>query len=121
MLSKIWQKDGCLSQEAEIEEACELKDVSILTRARKGKRHGRVAIMVDSENYSIEKIENYQNATLDTLWAIIRPKSTEIGIFPIIACALYCPPQTHQNTKDNKNCTLRGIQVSEPNLVGLLT
>ena len=34
MLSKIWQKDGCFTQEAEIEEACELKDVSILTKAR---------------------------------------------------------------------------------------
>ena len=86
ILSEIWQKKGCLSQEAEIEKVCELKSVSLLTKARKGKRGGGVAVMVASEKYSIEKIDNYQNENLETLWTIIRPKSAEFGIFPIIAC-----------------------------------
>ena len=63
------------------------------------KRGGGVALVVNLERYSCEKINIFTPKGLEVVWGLLKPKSSSAQIKKIIACSFYSPPNNGKNTR----------------------
>ena len=99
ILSEIWQKSECKKQQAEIEKMLQMEGLKYISTPRMNKRGGGAAVVVNFENFSVEKIEISNPDKLEVVWGLLRPKSVDKDqkIKEIIVAAFYSPPKSTKN------------------------
>ena len=64
-----------------------------------GKRGGGAAIIVNTENFRVEKLEVHIPHHLEIVWALARPKHEDAQFKVIILCSFYSPPRSRLRSK----------------------
>ena len=60
----------------------------------KGRSYGGVALVINQEKFSCEKLNIHIPSNLEAVWGLIKPKFKKI-----IACSFYSPPNKNKNSK----------------------
>ena len=98
-LSEIWTKSEKKSHQYKLEELFELKGLKYISTPRSGtRRGGGVAILVNTEKFSISKLNVEKPICLEVVWGLLRPLETSGNITKIIVCCFYCPPKSKRKT-----------------------
>ena len=58
-----------------------------------------MAIVVELDKFSCEKLEVFTPDSLEVIWGLLKPKSSAAHIKKIIVCAFYSPPNNGKHTK----------------------
>ena len=99
-VSEVWEKSESKEHSSEIERMLELNGLKYLSKSRpSNKRGGCVALVVNLENYSCEKLDVPTSKSLEVIWGLLKPKSSEAHIKRIIVCSFYSPPNNGRNTR----------------------
>ena len=97
---EIFEKTGSKKQKDEIEKMLEMEGFKYFSTPRpKGKRGGGAAIIVNTKNFKVEKIEIQIPHKLEIVWALAKPKNTNAHFKNIILCSFYSPPRSKQRNK----------------------
>ena len=93
-LSEVLEKSENKKHQFKIEELFELKGMKYISTPRPGtRRGGGAAIVVNTEKFSISKLNIPIQSGLEIVWGLMRPKEITGKITRIIVCCFYCPPK----------------------------
>jgi hypothetical protein len=75
------------------------------------RRGGGAAIVVNTDKYSVSKLNVSIPNNLEIVWGLIRPHEISGKITKIIVCCFYCPPKSKKKTSliDHMTLTLQKI------------
>ena len=110
LLCEVWEKAESKQHRAEIEQMLEIEGLKYFSTTRpKGKRGGGAAIIVNTENFQVEKLDIQTTHQLEIIWALAKPKSETALFKNIILCSFYSPPRSRlrNKLKDHITCTLQ--------------
>ena len=99
LLSEVWEKASCKKQQYEIEKIFQVDGLKYISTPRTQKRGGGAAIVVNTQTFSLEKLEVSIPHKLEVVWGIIRPKRKTANIKEIIVGSFYSPPSSKKNSK----------------------
>ena len=95
LLTEVWQKAENKKHQYKIEELFEMKGLKYISTPRPGtRRGGGAAIVVNTEFYSISKLNVLIPGNLEIVWGLLRPTEVTGKITKIILCCFYCPPKS---------------------------
>ena len=94
LCSEVWEKANCKKQQFEIEKMLQMEGLKYISTPRTTKRGGGAAIIVNTEKFSLEKIQVEIPFNLEVVWGLLRPKKVTSKIREIILCAFYSPPKS---------------------------
>ena len=117
-LTEIWQKSENKKHNLKIEELLELRGLQYISTPRPGNRRGGgAAIVVNTEKFSLSKLNVQIPKCLEVVWGLIKPLEITGKISKIIACCFYCPPKsTRKNLLiEHMTLTLQSLLNSFPN------
>ena len=98
--TEIWEQSENKLHTWEIEKMLQMDGLKYISTSRPAKnRGGGVALIVDLEKYSCEKISIFIPKGLEVVWGLLKPKSSTAQIKKIIACSFYSPPNNGRNTR----------------------
>ena len=98
--SEVWEQSESKDHLSKIEEMLQMQGLKYISTSRPtNKRGGGVAIVVNLEKYSCDKINIFTPKGLEVVWGLIKPKSSGAQIKKIIACTFYSPPNNGRNTR----------------------
>ena len=94
LVCEVWEKAEDPIHKNKITEMLEFDGLKYFSTARpKGKRGGGVAIIVNQEKFTAEKINVQIPRKVEAIWVLLKPKSHELAfVKKIILCAFYSPP-----------------------------
>ena len=95
-----------------------MKGLEYISTPRSGvKRGGGAAIVVNTERFSISKLNVPKPGFLEVVWGLLRPKEVTEKITKIIACSFYCPPKSTRMTAliEHMTLTLQSLLTTFPN------
>ena len=92
LLSEVWEKTECKKQNYEIEKMFQMDGLKYISTPRSQKRGGGAAIVVNIEQFSLEKIDVVIPYKLEVVWGLMRPKKKTSKIKEILVGAFYSPP-----------------------------
>ena len=102
-LQEIWEQNEKKSHQFEIDKLLEIDGLQYLSNPRpknaKGKSYGGVALIVNQEKFSCEKLNIPIPNNLEVIWGLVRPKNSQAKFKMIIACSFYSPPDKNKNSK----------------------
>ena len=116
-LTEIWQKSENKKHEYKIEELLELKGLKCISSPRSGaRRGGGVAIVADTQKFTISKLNIQIPGNLEVVWGLLRPIEVTGKITKIITCCFYCPPKSTKKTAliDHMTITLQDLLTTYP-------
>ena len=93
-LCKTWEKQKKKSHNYKIEELFELRGISYISRPRGNRRGGGVAIVTNSDNYLLSKLNITIPAGVEIVWGLLKPLTSTDKITKIIVCSFYSPPKS---------------------------
>ena len=97
---EIWEKAENRKHKDSIEQMLELHGLKYFSTPRpRGKRGGGAAIIVNTENFKVDKLEIHIPHHLDIVWALAKPKHDEAQFKNIILCSFYSPPRSRLRNK----------------------
>ena len=99
LLSEVWEKTSCKKQQYEVEKMFQLDGLKYISTPRITKRGGGAAIVVNTQKFSLEKIQVVIPHNLEVVWGLMRPKQTTAKIREFIIGAFYSPPNSKKNGK----------------------
>ena len=82
-----------------MEKMLQIDGLKYISTPRTQKRGGGAAIIVNTRNISLEKIQVINPDKLEVVWGLLRPNKSTNQIREIIACAFYAPPKSKKNVK----------------------
>ena len=95
-LTEVWEKSESKKHQFKIEELLELKGLKYISTPRPGaRRGGGAAIVANTENFSISKLNVPIPCNLEVVWGLMRPVEITGKITKILVCCFYCPPRAH--------------------------
>ena len=94
LLSEVWEKATCKSQQFELEKMYQMEGLKYISTPRTQKRGGGAAIVVNTKAFSVEKIEVIIPNQLEVVWGLLRPKNVTSKLKEIIVGAFYSPPKS---------------------------
>ena len=100
-----------------IEELFELKGMKYISTPRPGtRRGGGAAIVVNTEKFSISKLNIPIQSGLEIVWGLMRPKEITGKITRIIVCCFYCPPKSKKKSAliEHMTLTLQSLRTTFP-------
>ena len=98
-LTEIWEKSENKHHQFKIEELFEMKGLKYISTPRPGaRRGGGAAIVVNTELFSISKLNISQPNCLEIVWGLLKPHLVTGKITKIIVCCFYCPPKSTRKT-----------------------
>jgi hypothetical protein len=98
-LTEVWQKSENKKHQFKIEELLELKGLKYISTPRPGtRRGGGAALVVDTENFSISKLNISIHNNLEIVWGLVKPYEITEKISKIIVCSFYCPPKSKKSS-----------------------
>ena len=99
-VSEIWEQKENFEHLSEIETMLELDGLKYISTSRPSKtKGGGAAIIVNLENFSIEKLNIIIPSSLDVVWGLLKPKYSPTKYKQIIVCCFYSPPKNRKNSK----------------------
>merc|ERR1711954_362836 len=99
LCSEIWEKANCKKQKFKIEKMLQMEGLKYISTPRTTKRGGGAAIIVNTEKFTLDKLEIIIPYKLEVIWGLMRPKKVSPKIREIIVCAFYSPPKSKKNSK----------------------
>ena len=103
LLQEIWEVTENKNHQNQIEEMLEIDGLRYFSSARqancKGKSYGGVAIIVNMEKFSAEKLSVPVPKNVEAIWCLLKPKTPTCKFKNIIACSFYSPPDKRKNSK----------------------
>lgn len=106
-LTEVWEKSENKKHQYKIEELLELKGLKYISTPRPGaRRGGGAAVVVNTEKFSISKLNVHIPSCLEVVWGLIRPVEITGKITKIIVCCFYCPPRSTRKTALINHMTL---------------
>ena len=75
----------------------EIDGLKNISTPRTQKRGGGAVIVVNTRNFSIEKMQMSNPDNLEVVWGLLRPKKKTNQIREIIVCSFYAPPKSKKN------------------------
>ena len=123
-LTEIWQKAENKRHQFKIEELYEMKGLKYISTPRPGNRRGGgAALVVNTERFSISKLNISQPKSLEIVWGLMKPREVTGRIKSIIACCFYCPPKSKKKTAliDHMTLTLQSLLNTFPNAAVLIS
>ena len=117
-LSEVWEQSENKQHSSEIEKMLQMEGYKYISTSRPtNKRGGGVALVVNLEKYSVERLDVFTPNNLEVVWGLLKPKATSAVIKKIIVCTFYSPPKTRKNTKlaDYLVGTLQMLSCKYPN------
>ena len=117
-LTEVWEKSENKKHQYKIEELLELKGLKYISTPRPGaRRGGGAAVVVNTEKFSISKLNVHIPSCLEVVWGLIRPVEITGKITKIIVCCFYCPPRSTRKTAliNHMTLTLQSLMTSFPN------
>ena len=94
-LTEVWQRSENKKHQFKIEELFELKGLKYISTPRPGaRRGGGAAIVVNTENFTLSKLNVSKPNCLEVVWGLMRPKEITGKITKILVCCFYCPPKS---------------------------
>ena len=99
LICEVWEKVGCRRQSYQIEKMLHLNGLKYISTPRTGKRGGGAAIVVNLQQFSLEKIQVNNPYNLEVVWGLMRPKKTTASIKEFIVGSFYSPPHSKKNSK----------------------
>ena len=117
LCSEVWEKANCKKQQFEIEKMLQMEGLKYISTPRTSKRGGGAAIVVNTEKFSLEKLEVNIPHKLEVVWGLMRPKKVTSKMREIIICAFYSPPNSKKNSKllDHMMTTTHFLLAKYPN------
>ena len=80
LICEVWEVVGCRRQSYQIEKMLHLNGLKYISTPRTGKRGGGAAIVVNLQQFSLEKIQVNNPYNLEVVWGLMRPKETTASI-----------------------------------------
>ena len=111
-LTEVWEKSENKKHQLKLEELFELKGMKYISTPRPGaRRGGGAAIVVDTEKFSISKLNVQTPKCLEIVWGLARPVQITGKITKIITCCFYCPPKSTRKSAliDHMTLTLQSL------------
>ena len=118
--SEIWENSTNLEHSQEIERLLEINGLKYISTARpqnsKGVSYGGAAIVVNLQNFSVEKLSVHIPNNLEIVWGLLKPKNPSAKFKRILICSFYSPPNKRRNTKmaDHIVTTLQMLTTKYP-------
>ena len=97
-ISEIWEKDSKREHKQKIEELFELQGITYISTPRQKRCGGGAAIAVNTELYTISKLNVRIPSDVETVWGLVKPKNTVRKFSSFIVCSFYSPPDLGKNT-----------------------
>ena len=117
-LSEVWEKSENKKHQFKLEELFELRGMKYISTPRPGtRRGGGAAIVVNTERFSISKLNIHIPKCLEVVWGIMKPVNITGKITKIITCCFYCPPKSTRKTAliDHLTFNLQSLLNTFPN------
>ena len=117
-LTEVWTKSENKNHQFKTEELFELKGLKYISTPRPGiKRGGGAAIVVNTEKFSISKLNVETPTSLEVVWGLLRPLETSGKISKILVCCFYCPPRSRRKRAliEHLTLTLQTLLTSHQN------
>ena len=117
-LTEVWQKSENKKHQYKLEELFELKGLKYVSPPRPGaRRGGGAAIVVNTEKFSISKLNVPIPGSLEVVWGLLKPVQVTGKITKIITCCFYCPPKSTRKTAliEHMTLTLQSLLNDFPN------
>ena len=95
----------------------ELKGLKYISTPRPGtRRGGGAALVVNTENFSISKLNISIPNNLEIVWGLVKPYEVKVKISKIIVCYFYCLPKSKKKTAliDHMTFTLQSLRSTFP-------
>ena len=117
LCSEVWEKANCKKQRFEFEKMFHMEGLKYISTPRTTKRGGGAAIIVNIENFTLDKLEIIIPYKLEVIWGLMRPKIASPKIREIIVCSFYSPPKSKKNSKllDHLISTTQFLLTKYPN------
>ena len=114
-LCEIWEKSENKKHQFEIENMLESEGLKYISTSRPT-GWGGAAIIVNQENFLLEKLKIHVPHNLEIIWGLVKPKDENATFKNIIACAFYSPPNSRKNNKltDHIVTTLQMLNTQYP-------
>ena len=80
LLTEVWEQTSCKKQQYEIEKMFQLDGLKYISTPRTQKRGGGAAIVVNTVNFSVDKIQVPIPYNLEVVWGLIRQKKISASI-----------------------------------------
>ena len=116
-LSEVWQKAENKKHNFKIEKMFEMEGLAYISTPRPGNRRGGgAAIVVNTDKYSVSKLNISIPNNLEIVWGLVKPNEICGKITKIIACSFYCPPKSKKKTSliDHLTLTLQSLRSDFP-------
>ena len=98
--SEVWEQSENKEHLWEIEKMLEIDGLKYISKSRPAKnRGGGVALIVNLQKYSCERLNINTPKGLEAVWGLLKPKSSDAEIRNIIVCSFYSPPNNGRNTR----------------------
>ena len=94
-----------------------MRGITYISTPRPGtRRGGGAAIVVNTEKFSISKLNISQPNCLEVVWGILKPKEVTGEINKIIVCCFYCPPKSTRKSLliEHMTLTLQSLLTTFP-------
>ena len=99
--TEIWEKSENKRHQFKIEELFEMRGLKYISTPRPGaRRGGGAAIVVNTEKFSISKLNISIPNCLETVWGLLKPNEVTGKITKIIVCCMKYTKEILKNTKE---------------------
>ena len=105
LVVEVWEKMGKKNRhfQSKVEEIMEMKGLKYISCGARpsGKRGGGAAILVNTEKFSLEKLDINIPHNLEVQWGLVRPKkiTPSTKYREMIFCCFYSPPSSRKHRK----------------------
>ena len=116
-ITEVWEKAENKKHQNKIEELLELKGYQYISTPRPGaRRGGGAAIVVDTEQFSVSKLNISIPHSLEIVWGLLRTKECSGKINKLIVCCFYSPPRYKKKTLliEHMMLTLQDLRTTFP-------
>ena len=111
-LTEVWQVAENKKHQQKIEELFELKGLKYISTPRPGtRRGGGAAIVVNTDSFSLSKLNVPIPHCLEIVWGLMRPLEITGKVTKIIVCSFYSPPRSTKKSLliDHMTFTLQNL------------
>ena len=103
-LQEIWEPKENRAFHFEIEKMFEMHGLQYVSKPRppnaKGRSYGGVAIVVNNQKFSCERLNILTPKNIEVVWGLLKPKNLSPSLFKkIIVCSFYSPPSKGKHSK----------------------
>ena len=123
-LSEVWEKRENPKHKAQLEKMFEMSNIEYISTPRPGaKRGGGAAIAINTNRFSVKKLNIAIPKPLEIVWALLRPLENSGDIKKIILCSFYCPPKSKMKSKliDHISVTYNKLRTEHPQSAFLMS